>query len=136
MTAILINNLPLPEALVERLRGGGRWAAPSIERIRAVFGEKPSQAVFYSLEHMLRENEHWFSQTDEIYFGQADTHNPPGDIDPRKSVIIGDLGIDMPIALDYRSSVEPTVTFLGRRILGRWITVAPNVASLISQLCP
>lgn len=131
---MIVNGLMLPNALAERLRDGGRWAEPSTERVRGVFGEWPSQAVFHTLEYMQFENESWGSETDEVYLGRADSLNPPRDIDPRKSVIIGDLGHDMPIALDYRHSGEPTVLFLGRRVLGRWILVAPNVASLIAKL--
>ena len=81
------------------------------------------------------ENEPWPPEIVEIFAGQADSRNPPGDLDPQKSVIIGDLGPDMPIALDYRNFPEPSVVFLGRRVLDRWIIVAPSVASLISKLC-
>ena len=44
------------------------------------------------------------------------------------------LGMDMPIALDYRNTPTPTVIFLGRRVLNRWITVAPSVTDPISKL--
>ena len=130
----IFNHLLLPETFAERIRCGGAWATPNAERIQTAFGEPPSQAVFYTLEQMLMENEHWASETHEVYFGQADSQNPPGDVDPRKSLIIGDLGMDMPIALDYRNTPTPTVIFLGRRVLNRWITVAPSVTDPISKL--
>ena len=53
-------------------------------------------------------------------------------IDPTKAVLIGDLGTDMPIALDDRASVDaPRVLYLGR---GGWLEVAKNIETLLDRL--
>jgi len=131
---ILLNGLPLPGQLVD-LIDKDRWIAPGEERIRTVFGEKPSRATFYSLEDMQFENDAWATETLLAYLGQADVNFPPGDIDPRQSVLIGDLGHDLPFALDYRdNAADPRVVFLGTRVENRWITIAKNFADLVSAL--
>jgi hypothetical protein len=131
---IVVNGLPLPDQLVD-LIDRGQWVAPDEGKIWTVFGEKPSQAIFYTLEDMEFENERWGGETLPEYLGQADADFPPGDIDPKCSVLIGDLGHDLPFALDYRDSVaEPRVVFLGTRVEERWITVANNLANLFSDL--
>jgi hypothetical protein len=44
------------------------------------------------------------------YWGKASEGIVPGDIDPAKAVLIGDLGPDRLIALDYRESLtDPRV---------------------------
>lgn len=84
---------------------------------------------------MTFENEAWATETLPDYLGEADEEFPPGDLDPGKSVIIGDLGHDLPVALDYRANpADPRVVFLSTRVAGRWITVAASIADLIEAL--
>lgn len=67
------------------------------------------------------------------YLGTPSTLAPPGDIMQDRSIFIGDLGPDMPFALDYRqTNKEPSVIFLS--IYGGWRQVAPTVADLMSSL--
>jgi hypothetical protein len=55
-------------------------------------------------------------------------------IDPRRSVLIGDLGIDMPLALDYQLSDDnPRVLYLPSYASG-WIEVAPDISTLLSKI--
>jgi hypothetical protein len=50
------------------------------------------------------------------------------------SILIGDLGNDMPFALDFRPSrATPRVIYLTLET-GRWITVAPTVELLLDRL--
>jgi hypothetical protein len=129
-----INKLALPEALVE-LVAAGRWVAPDEKCIERVFGESPSHANFYSFEDMKLENDAWVTETLPEYLGEPDTDNPPGDIDPTAAILIGDLGHDVPFALDYRVNPHrPRVVLLGRTTQGRWLTIAEDIDELISKL--
>jgi SMI1/KNR4 family protein SUKH-1 len=135
MSAVKINGLPLPDALRAAIEDG-RWAPPADDVLARVFGDEPQGASFYSLDYMAEENRAWPGVEDglPIYLGSPDPSAPPGDIDPRASVLIGDLGYDMPFALDFRTSrEEPRVVYLSLET-GRWVTVAPTAASLLDRL--
>ncbi len=67
-----------------------------------------------------------------MFLGAPDDDHPPGDIDPKLSVLVGDLGhgSDQPIALDYRLSMDqPRVLTLDytRSHQTRWVEIAPNI---------
>jgi len=94
---------------------------------------------------MPRENAHWPDETSEVFWGTKSSLVYPGDIDPKKSVLIAGLGPDQPIALDYRESLEnPSVVYLiyGEDIEADdpaidavfWIEAAPNIETLLSAL--
>ena len=136
MSEVTINGLALPAALLSAL-DEGRWVAPEDESLlERVFSEKPQHATFYTLEYMRFENRRWPEAESRVpmYLGTPDASSPPGDIDPRRSVLIGDLGYDMPFALDFRTSpAAPRVVYLTLE-RGRWITVAPTVDVLLHRL--
>lgn len=78
-----IAGLPLPHELVKVIQDG-KWRPPNDPQVYIdTFGEPPDNAVFYDLDEMSRQ-------------------------DPARSVLIGDLGPDMPIALDFRNSASRT----------------------------
>ncbi|MEO1083304.1 MAG: hypothetical protein AAFY88_03600 [Acidobacteriota bacterium] len=129
-----IHSLELPSKLVDLLDSGS-WSPPDSEIIEEVFGEKPVQTVFYDIETMRRENDAWQEEILTVYFGSPDLSHPPGDIDPSMSVLIGDLGPDLPIALDYRESIlSPRVLFLGTRVIDRWIEISKSFEELCRRL--
>ncbi|SEG43188.1 hypothetical protein SAMN04489712_105183 [Thermomonospora echinospora] len=124
-----INGLPLPRELLDLL-DSGRWRVPDDRaRLAEVFGDRPVQPVFYQVDLMLSENAAWAGETSPYYLGEPDPIRPPGDIDPRRSLLIGDLGPDLPFALDYRGPGEPGVCYLASWG-DRWVTVAESVADL------
>jgi hypothetical protein len=48
-------------------------------------------------------------------------------------VLIGDLGLERPFALDYSESISaPSVVFFAKN--GRWRQIAPDIASLLVLL--
>lgn len=53
-----------------------------------------------------------------------------GDIDPKKSLLIGDLGPDRLIALDYRGNESPRVLYLVGETESLWILAAQNLQVL------
>jgi hypothetical protein len=130
-----INGHPLPTALVEAL-GSGRWRLPADPgRLVAVFAHQPNHPSFYGLEQMRRENAGWLRETYLGYFGSADSQRPPGDLHPQHSVLIGDLGPDVPFALDYRTAPVPRVVFLtDEDEHSRWVQVASSIDELIASL--
>lgn len=136
----LVNGLPLPPSLLEAIHTG-RWLAPSIEKLEAAFplavnADEPIQhPVFFDLEGMQRENDGWSQEILPSYVGQTDGKAQPGDINPVLSVVIGDLGPDRLIALDYRPSDEkPRVVYLTDNDGPRWVEAAPDIETLLCRL--
>lgn len=134
---LFIGGLRVPELLLSAIRED-RWVAPSDPTLLAsIFGEVSQQPTFYRVNGMVRENEAWHAKMDpetrEWYVGSKSLDNPPGDIDPIRSILIGDLGPDQPFALDYRSSDEnPSVVYL--RSDNGWVEIAPNIGTLLGRL--
>jgi hypothetical protein len=134
----VINGMPLPRDLIALVEAG-RWKQPAdlsgFDRLFPALAETKSFLKFtlYSLDYMQFENRHWLNQTDPMFLGTRDHENPPGDIDPSLSLLVGDLGfgLEQPIALDYRLSIdEPRVLTLnwwdgGRE--SRWVVIARSV---------
>jgi hypothetical protein len=104
----------LPPLLERELQGGrptlgpDRLAAlkPLLTRVEGV------QPKLYSLAYIIKTNQLWESEDAKPYLRTPSTAHPPGDIDPRRAVIIGEAEPDSPIALDYRTT-PPRVIYLG-----------------------
>jgi hypothetical protein len=96
--------------------------------------------MLYMLDTMQHENEIWLEEKAPMFIGAPDTTKTPGDIDPKLSVLIGDLGwgSDQPIALDYRLSMDhPRVLTLEWSDFARnnrWIEIAPNIQAFAKLL--
>jgi hypothetical protein len=111
-----INGLPLPRDLLALIEAG-RWRCPAdLSRVDRLFPDR-GELKLYTLDYMPFENHHWLLHSEDrhwldrygpMFLGSPDPVKAPGDIDPKLSVLIGDLGIgyDQPIALDYRTSRE------------------------------
>lgn len=127
-----VGNLPLPGALLQMIRDG-RWMPPrELATIADVFRDEPDEPHFYDLPAMLRQNQSFQgkSQADlaEMVFGSDRGLG----INPALAVLVGDLGADMPIALDYRADkVNPRVIYLGSE---GWYEVAPDFETLVQWL--
>jgi hypothetical protein len=130
-----INGLAIPSALTAAMMSG-RWPeSPDIARLRNVFPDEPVRPRLYSEATMRAINRSWASENDEVYVGQASERNPPGDIDPALSLLIGELGPDQLIALDYRtSSSSPRVLYLTGASRSPWRQVADSINELIERL--
>ena len=125
--------LPVPRDLLDAM-DQGRWHLPSNGALERVFGEKPSWPHLFGLKELGRHllarlpSEQW------SHFGLGPSTDDPDLLDPARALIIGDLGPDLPIALDYRNSYEvPRVVYL-RSDGTRWVEVASSIADLIEQL--
>jgi hypothetical protein len=114
---------------------------PSLEKLAAAFpvAAHPREPIwhpaFFSLQALERENEGWPDETLVSYLGKKDVAVQPGNIDPAQSVVIGDLGPDRLIALDYRTSKErPSVVYLVGNEEPRWVQAAPDIETLLRML--
>lgn len=128
----IICGLVLPDEIVA-LAADESWTAyteqdrlaPDV--VAEVFGEDPDRTwKFYDLGEMRTVTEEWRLEDDPIWFGSA-----PDNIDPRRSVLIGELGYDRPFALDFRSEC-PVVRFM--TLAGNWVLVARSAAALLHEL--
>ena len=133
---VLVAGMELPSALTDAIVSG-RWIAPADPSIlEAVFRCELVQPRLYSFNGIVSETEHWRSISEDdtlkAYLGAPSETEPPGDIDQFRSVLIGDLGPDIPFALDYRASGEPSVVLLPPQ--SGWREVAPDVRTLIASL--
>ena len=123
-----IGGLPLPLELIEVMEAG-RWVVPDEQVLREVFDDDPDDPRFYDLPSMLRQNELFRALPPEVHL---DLVGPDSDVDPARCVLIGDLGADMSIALEYRSDHgDPRVIYQG---LDDWREVAPSFGVLAERL--
>jgi hypothetical protein len=131
---VVVNGLELPAGLVRAVRDGSWSRRASSGSLAAVFGSAPVRPRFLSLEQITAVNRHWKDQTSPLYIGHANASRYPGDIDPKRSLIVAELGPDELIALDYRRTVIPEVLFSSHDIRSPWILVAGSVEELLSKL--
>jgi hypothetical protein len=118
--------LPLPTSLALLLRDG-RWKVPPLTVLSEVFNDEPEDPRFYDLESMVRQNELYrASEFNRLARGGAP------EIEPTVCVLIGDLGIDTAIALDYR--LEPTNPRVLYLPFTGWREVAPDFETLRRRL--
>lgn len=119
---VRIGTLPLPAELVEAI-DAGRWRPPADEALLAeVFRDRPDGPQFYDVPTMRRQNR---------FFQTMPPERVPG-LDPAHAVIIGDLGADMPIVLDYRP--DPAVPRVRYLRADEWLDIAPDLPALLRTL--
>lgn len=129
-----VNGLKLPLGLTRALRDG-RWSSlNSSASLADVFGSEPVRPRFFTLEQIEAINSYWKDEADPLYVGKADSSRYPGDIDPKRSLIVAELGPDQLIALDYRRGVSPEVLFASDEVTSPWRLVSGSVEELLSEL--
>ncbi len=133
--AIYINHLPLPVALVRAVESG-IWQTPRHrEAWHSLFPDKEIvQPMLYPLGEMQGHNS-WTGINGPGYLGHVGEGILPGDIDQSRAVLIGDLGPDRLIALDYRESeTNPSVIALTSEEHSCWRRVADDIESFMSEI--
>jgi hypothetical protein len=135
--AIHINGLPLPAALVSAIESG-LWQTPKNREVwRSLFSEKEVvQPLLYALGGMRGETT-WLTKAGSGYLGQIGEGIVPGDIDPSRAVLIGDLGPERLVALDYRESeTRPVViALITSEEDSGWRRVADDIESFMRAIC-
>ncbi|ROQ68463.1 hypothetical protein EDD93_2930 [Streptomyces sp. 840.1] len=132
-------SLPLPACLVESIKNGSWADLANSPRIEAVFGQAPVRPRFHSISQMTGMTTWWREELDEetlqCYLGTSEARPMPGTMSRLNTVIIGNLGPDLPFVLDYRGSfTNPSVHFLGEG--DSWKRISDNVCALIHALRP
>jgi hypothetical protein len=129
-----VAGLLLPRELVAVIQAG-KWSPPTDPQVYVdTFGEIPDHAMFYGLAEMIRQNRSWQSSSVEEVSGNPVEGRSAG-IEPARSVLIGDLGPDMPIALDFRRSEDnPSVLYQTYRGAVVWLKIADSVGELLERL--
>ena len=133
--SVTIEGHRVPQEIVDAI-GRGEWKLPADEpAITRLFSESPTaSAGLYSLELMATENAAWRAAPPEqrrLYGGPGAEHEGYLTAGPESSLLIGDLGFDMPIALDYSvSPASPRVVYLPSRAPG-WVEVARDAAEFL-----
>lgn len=147
-----VNGRELPTIVVDLVKVG-RWRMPTQPSIlRRVFileklsgdeeystGCESGRPKLYSIELMQSETSNWLDWGAESsdLLGTPSITEPPGDIDPAYTVLIGDIGsgLDSPIALDYRVSLShPSVVYYSYPADGKWIMIVPSIESFVEAL--
>ncbi|WP_146526051.1 hypothetical protein [Novipirellula artificiosorum] len=136
-----VNSLDLP-ALLVALIGSNRWCPPDDRSVFDTFVDEHSGVTFYSTSQMEKETSWWLSLAVDgsCFRGNADSAHSPGDMEPSKTVLIGDVGIgfDAPFALDYRTStVNPRIIHYRwheDNKHSRWVEIAPNLSFFLNAL--
>jgi hypothetical protein len=132
--SIEVNGLLLPPELVKALRDG-RWVGlRAAASLGAVFNSEPVRPRFFDLREIMAINKEWHDESDPLYLGVASSSQYPGDIDPRRSLIVGELGPDQLVALDYRRSSSPEVIFASDDPRSPWRHVRSSVEELLAEL--
>jgi hypothetical protein len=130
----VIGGLTIPAALIDAFTGS-RWAvlagSPKLEEL---VGQRTIRPVFFTFEIMTKINKSWHRDNYDAYKGQPSATRPPGDIDPLRSLLIGEIGPDQPIAIDYRQVGEPCVVFATDDTVSPWIIIAESIDTLLQRL--
>ncbi|WP_147481230.1 hypothetical protein [Streptomyces shenzhenensis] len=132
-----IFGMPLPACLTTSIQDRSWMDLANSPRIEEVFGQTPVRPRFYSTSGITAATKWWRNELDEetlqCYLGTSEECATPGNISRMKTVIIGDLGPDLPFVLDYRDSLaDPSVAFLGEG--DAWRRVSENVCDLLAML--
>lgn len=126
---LLVNGLPVPEVLTQLIIEG-RWKPPSDLVLAEIFGDEPDGPQFYGIDVMVRQNEILQEMTPEELSDLLGVDSSGFDLG--LCVLIGDLGADMPIALDYRlSKSNPRIIYMAAE---GWREVAPDIGALALRL--
>lgn len=127
-----VGHLPLPGSLFRAIQEG-RWKPPAGSRaVAEVFADEPDWVEFYNLETMLIQNRSFQTKSQEEIAEEVPGSDGGLGCDPSLAVIIGSLGADMPIVLDYRDDrLNPRVIYLG---LDGWRKIADDFDGLARLL--
>ncbi|MFF4903217.1 hypothetical protein [Streptomyces sp. NPDC001068] len=132
-----IFGMPIPACLVTSIQDRSWMDLANSPSLEGVFVQAPLRPRFYSISGIAAATKWWRDELDEetlqCYLGTSGEYAAPGHMSRMKTLIIGDLGPDLPFALDYRDSLKgPSVAFLGEG--DAWREVSENVCDLLVML--
>ena len=130
-----VNKIELPSNVEAHLSGrASKLTVEQKERLTALLtATETALPELFDLDGVLEANRFWSSAHVERYVGVESSFFSPGNIDPQRTVLIGQAEPDSPIALDFRCS-PPRVVYFGDA--GYWVELFPNYESLIAAISP
>ena len=131
-----INGLQLPAELESDLKSGGRKLdVEELARFKELLDRvKSPLPELFDYDNVVNANQLWKSESAKYYLGTASDIVVPGDVDPERTLIIGEAESDSPIALDYRTIV-PRVIYCGDIDYEcYWSELSPDYRSLVQML--
>ncbi len=132
-----IDDFELPDRLVADLIHGGIVLSSSA---LALFAEKVShlsgelRPKFHNRKTIESCANFFESEHNDIYVGSKREGIVPGDIDRSKTLIIGEVDSDSPIALDYRTPVPSVIYCGGMENQTYWFELSPTYEALVDEL--
>lgn len=128
---VTANGHEVPHDLVAAITAG--WVDRiSKAEVGAALGFNCSHLRLYSLDYITgRLIADWRSAPSE-YLGAASDDRPPGDIDRERSVVVGEIEPESPVAVDFRTT-PPSVVAL---IWPGWIRLAATTKEFLELLDP
>lgn len=128
-----VNDIELPssvETYLSRLKP--KLSAAQTERLASLLeATETALPELFDLNGVIEANKFWNSRYVDHYLGVESSSFPPGDIDPKRTVLIGRAEPDSPIALDFRC-LPPRVVYFDDN--GYWIELFADYESLISAV--
>ena len=140
---VKINGLAIPTCLttltLSDKSGQSYWLPREKMKVwRSMFsaGEMDLPQI-YPMNLLIRTNAEWTVEERELFLGKNDGLASPGYLDARISILIGELGQDALLALDFsESSTSPGVSYLkwyAPRVT-RWTRVTNDLQSFLRNL--
>ncbi|MFD5893172.1 hypothetical protein [Streptomyces sp. NPDC060366] len=127
-----VGGLPVPGRLIGLIRAG-KWEPPSDDVLRSVFGHEPEEPLFYDEDGLVQENRTWQNYPGIAWPGDPADKDNLG-IVAERSMVIADLGRDLPVVLDYRESpTSPRVIYMKSTA---WVQIAASFGDLVDLLYP
>lgn len=145
--SLMARSFVLPPALQRALKSGvwtergrpkdGVWTDKKhIELICAVmkwpYDSKP-EPVCFSLEGMIGDIAFWDDEPG-MYLGTPHPTIVPGTVDPKRTLIIGEMDYETPFALDYRTSPPSVIQFHWEKSGQYWKKIADSIEELLERL--
>jgi hypothetical protein len=130
-----VNGFDLPPSLAADLNTGRTQLRKSeiITFQQLLVGVDGPRPILFDRRGILIANRLWTSAHVQSYLGTPSQKHYPGDIDPRKALVIGQAEPDSPIALDYRVEI-PRVLYLGDfDHKSFWSELAPTYDDLLAK---
>ena len=129
----------LPTLLCHFVEDGG-FNKPILIDPRVFIGrENPAKVNLYHYDGMWGKTSRFLTEHDRAMLGHPDTRYPPGNLNPQQCVLIGAIGLDHPLALDYRiNSMNPCVVALQWGEIpvtdNRWLKIADSFDEYATKL--
>ena len=125
-----LNGLIIPADLESGLLGGEWPFKVPNQAADLIFPEPSFRVRFFDTERLRAINGRWLSVHPSLLGppGQA------GSLRSEASLVIGELGPEQVVALDYENLAQPAIVYLTSDACHRWVRIAPDFAQFARSL--